>query len=428
MAEWESAYAGSPAADYVRARLGTDLNDDDRFRLGYAPAACSALTDRLRAAGVTDAELVDAGLSRWSRRGTLIDTFRDRVVFAVHDPIDGALVGFTARANPSAGTDVPKYLNTAATPAFTKGAQLFGWAETRADRARGAQAVRVEGAMDALAVTLASAGHAVGLAPMGTALTDTQAELLAQTSIDRPLLVATDPDLAGRRAAEQDYWTLTSRAVITRTLDLPDGVDPAELWRTNPQALRDALTSRTDATPSLAERVALAHVDDHARGLAAGHVEALVHAARRAAGVIAAQPPTEWDPLVEATAAAINTHSRGDPLPRTELVYDEVLRTAIQWSPTARHDEMEPEHVLSAQARLRDIADRLRQQRPSPARDAALAAVHDDIDETLQSSLDRLLHDINERRDTPAPQKSSSTDSHEPTPQSPDRHNRGPRF
>ncbi|MFV0458987.1 MAG: hypothetical protein ACK5MT_09505 [Actinomycetales bacterium] len=93
------------------------------------------MVDHLRAsAAATDDELVEAGRARWSRRDSLIDVLRDRVAFGIHAP-DGPLVGFTGRAAPNAGPDVPKYINLPATDLFTKGGTLFGWAET-SDRHR----------------------------------------------------------------------------------------------------------------------------------------------------------------------------------------------------------------------------------------------------------------------------------------------------
>ena len=133
---WAEQYTGSPAAAYIAGRLGDDLSTDDRVTVGYAPAGWSTLTDHLRASGATDAELVDAGLAKWSRRGTLIDVMRDRVVFGIRNR-DGDLVGFTGRAAPG-DTDAPKWLNTPTTAIFTKGDLLFGLTENRDRLAAGA--------------------------------------------------------------------------------------------------------------------------------------------------------------------------------------------------------------------------------------------------------------------------------------------------
>lgn len=90
---------------------------------------------------------------------------RDRVVFGIRNSA-GDLVGFTGLAAP-ADTYAPKWLNTPTTTTFTKGELLFGLTENRDRLTAGATPVRVEGVLDALAVTLASDGQAVGLAPSG---------------------------------------------------------------------------------------------------------------------------------------------------------------------------------------------------------------------------------------------------------------------
>ena len=104
----------------------------------------------------------------------------------------------------------------------------------------GAVPVLVEGPIDALAVTLAGDGRYVGVAPLGTALTDDQARQLATLSA-RPI-VATDADLPGRVAAERAYWLLAQHGADPLTLDLPDGADPASVLHAHgPAALRHAL-------------------------------------------------------------------------------------------------------------------------------------------------------------------------------------------
>ena len=144
------------------------------------------------------------------------------------------IVGFVARRNPRhdqhdnplAG---PKYLNTPRTVAYTKGEHLYGVADAHDRLLDGATPVLVEGPIDALAVTLASPRH-VGLAPLGTALTDSHADTLIPY-LTRPdgVIIATDPDPAGHAAAERDYWMLTARGGEPRHAHLPAGLDPADL-------------------------------------------------------------------------------------------------------------------------------------------------------------------------------------------------------
>ena len=68
-----------------------------------------------------------AGVATVASTGRLIDRFRDRVIFPIIH--NGEILGFVGRRHPDL-TDTdrggPKYLNTADTPLFHKGAQLFG--------------------------------------------------------------------------------------------------------------------------------------------------------------------------------------------------------------------------------------------------------------------------------------------------------------
>jgi DNA primase len=98
--------------------------------------------------------------------------------------------------------------------------------------------------MDAYAVTLAGEGRYVGVAPLGTSLTEQQAAQLAQ--INRDPIVATDPDIAGQVAAERDYWLLTPHGLDPTYARFPIGLDPADvLTQRGPDALLAALDSAT---------------------------------------------------------------------------------------------------------------------------------------------------------------------------------------
>jgi DNA primase len=81
--------------------------------------------------------------------------------------------------------------------------------------------------MDAIAVTLASRGRYLGVAPLGTSLTHEQAAQLAHLAVHP--VVATDADLAGSMAAERAYWMLSCDRLDPRYVQLPEGTDPADL-------------------------------------------------------------------------------------------------------------------------------------------------------------------------------------------------------
>jgi DNA primase catalytic core len=286
-------FRNSWASAYLTERLATHLLTDERFILGYAPAGWTTLTDHLRCLGATDAEIVAAGLGSCASTGRVIDRFRDRLVFAIRDGAE--IHGWIGRRNPThdddTGQAVPKYLNTAETDVFTKGHELYGLSEGAAALAAGAVPVLVEGPVDALAVTLAGNGDYIGIAPLGTAFTDAQADRLSPfIGGGRPsVIVATDADPAGQLAAQRIFWQLTARGDDPRHLAVPTGKDPAELLQTaGAAALRQVLA----ASSPLASTLIDARVAVHADRL--DTVEGQVHATRRAAEVIAALPSTSW--------------------------------------------------------------------------------------------------------------------------------------
>jgi len=255
LADAGSFYAGqltgSWAPAYLHARGLSDAAARD-WGIGYAPAGWTALTDHLRGLGHDDDAIQAAGLARRSSRGTLIDHFRDRVVLPLHDE-HGALAGFIGRAHPDTGPDVPKYLNSPETAAYRKGELLFGLRQARPCLAQGATPVIVEGPFDAMAVTIADPGHHAGLAPCGTALTSRQATVLSRAA-DLPrtgILVAFDPDAAGRKAAIRAHGILLPLTGKLQSVLLASK-DPAEvLQQDGPEALRTILREQVQPLSAL---------------------------------------------------------------------------------------------------------------------------------------------------------------------------------
>ena len=138
-----------------------------------------------------------------------------------------------------------------------------------------------------MAVTLASHSRYVGVAPLGTALTDEQARQLATLS-NRPI-VATDADLPGRLAAERAFWLLTQHSTDPLTIALPNGTDPASILHTHGAS---AIVSLLENAGALGQVM----IDERLTNLPA---RAAFEAATR---VIAARPPSTW--AISTTEAA----------------------------------------------------------------------------------------------------------------------------
>ncbi len=187
---------GREARDYL-VRRGLPEDDWKRFRLGYAPAGRTALKDYLIAKGAHPQGLVEAGLLIAPEDGGApYDRFRERIMFPIADQ-RGRIVSFGGRAlDPQARA---KYLNGPETAVFHKGRMLYGLPEARRLLHAGgddAALVVVEGYMDVIACQRSGIAAA---APMGTALTEDQMEVLWRLHPEPTLCF--DGDRAGRAAA-----------------------------------------------------------------------------------------------------------------------------------------------------------------------------------------------------------------------------------
>lgn len=219
---------------------------------GYAPAGWTKLVDHLRRGGHTDRALLDAGLAKRSSRGTLIDVYRDRMVFPITTPA-GEVVSFIGRRNPIFDNDpgIPKYLNGPTTDLYNKSALPYGLdlAAVRAIAA-GTTVVLVEGPLDHAAIRAAvPLDQAVPIAVAGTTLTTQHLQLLASLGSNhaRQFITAFDNDSAGRRAGVRAHQLLAGAGMPEPLrLNLAAGADPAQTHADHgPGALAEAITTAT---------------------------------------------------------------------------------------------------------------------------------------------------------------------------------------
>jgi len=219
--------AGAAARGYLQNRgLGPDLQR--RFRIGYAKADRNALKEHLAGKDVGQDQMIAAGLLIAGEDVPVsFDRFRDRVIFPIGD-FKARVVGFGGRA---LAADVPaKYLNSPETDLFHKGALLYNGAEARKAAHDAGTVIAVEGYVDA--IQMVGAGFAHTVAPLGTALTDRQLQILWRMA-DEPILCF-DGDNAGIRAAHRAAelaLPLLEPGKSLRFALLPEGQDPDDLIR-----------------------------------------------------------------------------------------------------------------------------------------------------------------------------------------------------
>jgi DNA primase len=273
--------SGSHAA-HVRAyveKRGLRPDTVDRFQIGYALDSWDATLNYLIGHGYTQEDSIDAGMLVVKDDGGVYDRFRDRLMIPIRDA-RGRMAGFGARG--LARDAVPKYLNSPQSALFDKSSLLFGLDIARRSIRESETAVIVEGYMDVIQAH--QAGYTNVVAQMGTALTETQLRLLSRYATR--LILALDPDTAGQmatergreviervskaaaeQATEEGLWDFDAaerdyRAKLTaefnargmvryesrlgfdiRVLTLPEGRDPDDLIREQPDAWPDLVAN-----------------------------------------------------------------------------------------------------------------------------------------------------------------------------------------
>jgi DNA primase len=289
--------AHAAAAAFYQAQLGTDEGrigrrflaergfDEgaaERFAVGYAPIAWDGLTRHLLGRGHTVEELITGGLANQGQRGPL-DAFRGRLVWPIRD-IKGEVIGFGARRLRE-DDDRPKYLNTRETPLFKKSHVLYGIDLAKADIARQAQAVVVEGYTDVMACHVA--GVTTAVATCGTSFGAEHVAVLRRLLMDQDefrgrVVFTFDGDEAGRKAALRAYGEDQRFVAQTFVAIEPGGLDPCELRAAKgDEAVRDLVANHIP----LFEFVIRTELARHDLDTAEGRVAALDAAIPRLAGI-----------------------------------------------------------------------------------------------------------------------------------------------
>jgi DNA primase len=230
---------GAAGRAYLAAR-GIDVDGavTTTFRLGMAPDAWDGLAHHLEGihASQQDALLLGLIAPRTSGRGHY-DKFRNRLMCPVILP-GGEVAGFSGRTL-GADPETPKYVNSPESPVYKKSQLLFGLHAARPAWARKGRAILVEGNFDV--ISLHQAGFTETVAPLGTALTAEQVDILRRLA---PMVIlCLDGDKAGRAAALRAV-PLLAGAVDARVARLPDGEDPDSFVRKRGAAALEELVAR----------------------------------------------------------------------------------------------------------------------------------------------------------------------------------------
>ena len=212
----------SLALKYIRNR-GLDNEIINSYEIGYAPQG-NKLEKFLLSKGVSHEIMTLAGMTikDENKKDNFYDRFRNRIIFPIRD-IRNRVVGFGGRVINI--NDQPKYLNSPETPVFHKGSLLYNFSKIRPNLKNNDNLIVVEGYMDV--VSLASKGFQNAVAPLGTAITETQLNILWKEA-DSPI-ICFDGDKAGKQAsfrATEIALKLLKPNKTLRFINLPDNLDP----------------------------------------------------------------------------------------------------------------------------------------------------------------------------------------------------------
>jgi len=219
---WESDEA-KKARTYL---LGRGLSEASlrEFGVGFAPNRWDTVVMRGQQGGVSQSELVAAGLVKKGQKGGWMDHFRARIMFPIRDG-RGRMQGFGGRATRQ--EQRAKYVNSPDGELFHKSRMLYGIDRARAAIAKKGRAVVVEGYTDVIAAH--HAGLEETVAVMGTAITPDQVKLLAAHTGE--VVLALDADRAGREAMLRAESVASGKRVRLRVAAMPEGEDPAEMLK-----------------------------------------------------------------------------------------------------------------------------------------------------------------------------------------------------
>jgi DNA primase len=230
----------SGALKYLYKR-GLNNSHIKKFRLGFSPDSYESLLSHLKSKGFSDTELLASGVIAKNNNGKLYDKFRNRIIFPITNN-KGKIIAFGGRI---LGDGQPKYLNSSETELFKKGKNLYNFSNAKKAIYDQKFVVIVEGYMDAIALSINGIENVV--APLGTAITIDQLQILFKTTSD--VVVCLDGDSAGlnamRRTIDLALPIINSKNLIRFAL-LPNGVDPDDFVKKNGQIAMQKLLQNAD--------------------------------------------------------------------------------------------------------------------------------------------------------------------------------------
>jgi len=215
------------ALRYLEKR-GINKNIIKEYNLGYVPWQ-NNFYEKIKTK-FTDEEIALTGLYyKNDRTNKFVDRFNSRIIFPINNLI-GETIAFGGRIIKE--SPLAKYINSPETEFYKKGKTVFNLDKVKALRADTNEVVIVEGYMDV--VSLYSSGIKNVISNSGTALTETQIELVWKF-FSNPI-ICLDGDQSGQKAAlriaEKLIISINENNKIHFSI-LPKGEDPDDFIKKN---------------------------------------------------------------------------------------------------------------------------------------------------------------------------------------------------
>jgi DNA primase len=227
----------SSVNEYIKERGVKDATIQ-AWRIGFAKDEWRALKQYLTEKGFKDEEMLSAGLIKKADGGKEpYDVFRNRIMFPIMDA-GGRVVAFSGRAL-SSEEGVPKYVNSPETELFQKSEILYGYDKAKHGIRQMNFSLIVEGQFDLVLAHQAGYGNTVAVS--GTALTGHHIGLL--TRISQNVVLSLDGDRAGISAVKRVALPMLEAGMDVKVAELPEGKDPADVVRNDPQDLKHIVGS-----------------------------------------------------------------------------------------------------------------------------------------------------------------------------------------
>ncbi|HLX91422.1 MAG TPA: DNA primase [Puia sp.] len=206
------------AAAYLKER---GFRDEiiKKFQLGYCLDKRDAFATAALAAQYNAEYLQKAGLVVL-RDGQLMDNYRGRIIFPVHNQT-GKIIGFGARTIKK-NDKSPKYINTPENEIYIKSRILYGLYFARRAVDYNDECLLVEGYTDVISMHQAGIENVV--ASGGTSLTQEQLRLIRKYTSN--LTIIYDGDAAGVKAALRGLDMAVEEGLSVRLVLIPNGEDP----------------------------------------------------------------------------------------------------------------------------------------------------------------------------------------------------------